>query len=308
MDERTALLELEALMERLKAELDAQIERVKAVETALKTERRWLEFEDAARSRLSAMLEDYGFLGHRLLDVMERALRATPLDEPWREAQSVLLARVAGDLRTVLMTAEKGYPLQALTLASSLLEHAHVAALVGADNETAKVWAGYTSTHKAFPGCKQRKMLTRALKAAPGIFPPDAIDDEVRRLESISRRFGAGKHGLPSLQRATYIVNEEGKRTIQTGPSQDAFAGAIVGHFAMDYAIEVAHSATILHMRRNLGPGLAQPIARDISLPLMQALVSIGDELQRLWQRFQDESSVARMRSGVQEESSPSAA
>ncbi len=114
------------------------------------------------------MLEDYGFLGHQLLDIMGRVLAATVLDEAWREAESILLARVVCDLRTVLMVAEVGYPLQALTLASSLIEHAHVLAILGTDNDLAKKWAEYDNDYRPFPGYKQRKLFTEALRAPGG--------------------------------------------------------------------------------------------------------------------------------------------
>ncbi len=73
----------------------------------------------------------------------------------------------------------------------------------------------------------------------------------------------------------------------------------------MEYAIEVAHSVTILHMGRNFRPELAQPIPRDVAVPLFQQLVTAGEELQRLWQRSRAEEARAKELAGIKDELQP---
>jgi hypothetical protein len=239
--------------------------------------RHWSALERSAHLRQSPILRDYTVLGQRLIHVLDRALPATLLDTASSEAQSVLLARVACDLRTVLTTAESGYPLQALTLASSLFEHAHVATAVGTNDEMALRWRTWDNEWRAFPGQKTTDVLKRAVSQIPrNIIPADQIDAHVARLQTISTKFGGGKHGLPSLQRAAHIahVNPD---AIRLGPWPDA-AAAIVGRVAIAYAIEVAHTATIHYVGKRSSPELARP--------LLDELISIGDQLQSLDRRF----------------------
>jgi hypothetical protein len=115
------------------------------------------------------MLEDYELLGQHLIDVLDRAPSTTPLDAPWREARAILLARVECDLRTVLSSACDGYPLQALTLASSLFEHAQVAAFIGIDDERARNWQNWSNEWRSFPNMKQRELNRRGNGSIRGL-------------------------------------------------------------------------------------------------------------------------------------------
>jgi hypothetical protein len=176
------------------------------------------------------MLEDYELLGQHLIDVLDRAPSTTPLDAPWREARAILLARVECDLRTVLSSACDGYPLQALTLASSLFEHAQVAAFIGIDDERARNWQNWSNEWRSFPNMKQRELIEEAMARYADFWQGD-IQGEVDRLQGISRRFGAGKHGLQTLQRAVHTTTTPPGLIIRLGPSDQA-PGWVVGRFA----------------------------------------------------------------------------
>lgn len=212
------------------------------------TPRNWDALEIAAALRLVPQLQDELTLGQRMVDVLDRALRVASMTSPARHVQGILLARIVGDLRVVIVTSRIGHMAQALTQASALHEQAQVAQYVGDDDARAKGWDEWTNEWRAYPGRKGEPTVgavTSMNESVGGAMSPHDVEGEVARRTWISKRFGALKHGLPWLLRAFYArLTAGGQPTVHVGPWDDIVAPP-AARSAIRYAIESAGMATM---------------------------------------------------------------
>ena len=74
---------------------------------------------------------------------------------PSRAVTTMLLVRLANDLRGAALLALRGYPLQAATLVGSMFEAAYTAAYIGGDDTLAQEWINHVDPTTCFRGIGQ---------------------------------------------------------------------------------------------------------------------------------------------------------
>ena len=132
---------------------------------------------------------------------------------------SLLLARLSNDLRCLLLVAERGYPLQALTLAASIYEIGITIASIGGDNVQAQKWFEHDKPERPF--LKNLHKATREVFKNCGIpeFEVQAQGDY-----RVYQQFCMGKHGNPLLQSGHGIVPAGKDVNVRSGPDTSELA------------------------------------------------------------------------------------
>ncbi len=168
-----------------------------------------------------------------------------------------LLIRIANDLRGTVILAERGYPLQALTLAASVYEAAMQVAYIGSDEKIAREWVDHDKPDAFF---KKIEQLTTEVFRKLGI--PDA-DAQAKRDYRVYQQFCMAKHLNPLLQKH-YSFQKIGEWVVAlNGPdwSDLSIKGA---WFALDYSerfVYIALAAFInSHVPSQRQVGLAEQI------------------------------------------------
>lgn len=86
-----------------------------------------------------------------LMQVEIESISEHPTGGPTAKVGTILLSRLANDLRVCSITASVGYGLQALGLAASLLEILGALAYVGVDDSRAEAWARHADRRSTYP-------------------------------------------------------------------------------------------------------------------------------------------------------------
>lgn len=116
--------------------------------------------------------------------------------EPYQQAQSHLLGRVADDIRCSVLMALNGYTLAMMTVASSIYELGYVAAYICNSNTRATEWLEWKALENGpWP---RSKYVTGALQNA---LEPDH-NREFRDEDKYYKTLCWAKHGNPRLQQA----------------------------------------------------------------------------------------------------------
>lgn len=151
---------------------------------------------------------------------------------PSADARSVatkLLFRMYDDLRCLVLLAERGYPLQAASIAASVYETGFSLALVCADFELARKWAMHDGPTRSWHPVKDL-----AHKARIFMNDPNAEETAARDYKNY-RQLCMGKHANPLLQLQLGHVIEDRTVTFTPGPDTSE-AGIRGGMFALEHA------------------------------------------------------------------------
>src|SRR6266496_5533198 len=133
---------------------------------------------------------------HATVRAVVTMVAATPASDGVRArtVQSRLLVRLSNDLRTVELLCVRGYILQAMTVAASIHELAHVVAFIGEDDARALRWEKHDEMQHTYPSLRQRAKTVRGSLVALG-FEGDELENEFRNQEDSYSLFCAAKHG-----------------------------------------------------------------------------------------------------------------
>jgi hypothetical protein len=171
------------------------------------------EAERDTRALLAPEIADYSDLTKRVLqlawDVLSdiQGVIQPPLAA---SAVALLCVRLVNDLRSVMMLAQDGYVVQALTLDASMCELAHVAGFIGDNEERADHWMEYDSP-KPFVAAYDAILAT-----VRAIGLPDSKARE--EYENNYKQLCMPKHGNPLIFRSLGIEIVEKKLKMYHGP------------------------------------------------------------------------------------------
>ena len=150
---------------------------------------------------------------------------------------SQLLIRLANDLRCMGLLAERGYPLQVWTIASSIYEIGITIASIGGDDELAQKWIDHDKPDQAF----LRKLKTATKEALKKC----GVDNPAKQAEADYRVYQwlcMGKHGNPLLQKEHGLIQQGRDISLQNGPDTSKTAVGSLW-YAMDHAARYTYVA-----------------------------------------------------------------
>jgi len=173
--------------------------------------------------------------GYNLVGIVGSKVPASPMDMTLLPlvVTSNLLVRLANDLRCMADLAQKGYPLQALTLASSIYEVAFTIAFIGTDQKLAQEWADHEDPTRSFRPAFE---LTKGGLEKLGV---GDLDNQANRDYKVYRQFCWGKHSNPLLQ-SRFGFEKIGRGVAVTNaPDTSEFSIKTIW-FLIDYSIRFA--------------------------------------------------------------------
>ena len=147
---------------------------------------------------------------------------------------SQLLMRLVNDLRCVSLLAERGYHLQAWTIASCVYEVGIIVAYIGKDEDRAKKWIDHDKPDQPFLNLRT---------ATREVFKAFGISDAENQAESDYRVYQwlcMGKHANPLLQKEYGLIQQGQSVRLQNGPEETAVDSL---WYAMDHAARYAYVA-----------------------------------------------------------------
>ncbi len=160
---------------------------------------------------------------------------------------SLLIVRLANDLRCLGLLAERGYALQALTIASSIYEIGITIAYIGGDNGIAGKWLDHN---------KHDRMPFNLKAATKEVFRKCAVPDPDRQAESdyyVYQQFCMAKHGNPMLQTAHGLIPRGEDLVLQNGPDLSEMAINNLW-YAMDHAVRFVYVALAIFASNHVPP------------------------------------------------------
>jgi hypothetical protein len=207
--------------------------------------------EKKAANELLLKLKDHLELTREFMNLIGESvisLGMRPIDECTQsvEVTSRLLIRLANDLRCLGLLAERGYPLQAWTIASSIYEVGITIASIGGDDELAQKWNDHEKPDQAF--LRNLKAATKeALKRC-------GVDEPEKQAEADYRVYQwlcMGKHANPLLQKGHGLIQQGEDVSLQNGPdTSETAVGSL--WYAMDHATRYAYVAVAAFARSHL--------------------------------------------------------
>lgn len=167
--------------------------------------------ESQAAKVLSADLQDYLDAAGRAHDdiaaILEEEQTLAESPNLPRSVSVLLLNRISNDLRSCVLLSERGYALQASSLAASVVEFAEAIMVIGDDSSLAQKWMDHETLTESFPTrCtwqqlqKETGLRTKhhvALSRAR--VPHSDLDSLAEQLGGIYSQLCAAKHGNPNV-------------------------------------------------------------------------------------------------------------
>jgi hypothetical protein len=230
--------------------------------------------ERSVRRKLKPFLAEYANLVAFIYDFVVHAAKVYAANEKVQQAvanlQLLLLTRLQADLRVCQRAACDGYPLQALTVASSIHEVSYGLIYLGRLNERAREWVEHTITRKQYPESGHRS----AIESAATYFP--LTQAQIEQEYGIYTQLCWGKHGNPILQREYGVIDKGLVVEIQQQPY---FADRTVkyGRYALLHSSRAVGAALVVFTQLHL-----ETVA---DARLVNELGAIGPELNRLGTR-----------------------
>jgi hypothetical protein len=192
--------------------------------------------ERQAVDSLDPELHRHAGLALRAFDAIGLAFeRAAPEARQSRVVTTILLTRLANDLRCVALLALRGYPLQAATLVASMFEGAYAVAYIGGNDTRAQEWLNHDDPTTL---CRPVRRLVLDVLAAVPI--PDAEREAAAQRKY--RDYGQlclPKHLNPLLQRQHGLRREGADIALMVGPTTEPDA-IRVAWFALEQAAGLA--------------------------------------------------------------------
>jgi hypothetical protein len=206
---------------------------------------------DAAKT-LEPELHDHIELSARSYDFVSEVLTRAPEGPLSQISQSrkvvtVLLLRIASDLRCIGLVALRGYPEQACVLAASVYEAAFTVMVVGSDDVIAQGWVDYDDPNRQFRPILE---LTREGLRRVGADPVQ----HAQRWYTVYRQLCLPKHLNPVLQRLRGLKLGGSTVTVQVGPDAGE-DGVRLSWFALEKAAGLAIQASAVFAGHHLAPG-----------------------------------------------------
>jgi len=226
--------------------------------------------ERKVRRQLKPFLKEYERLIALVYDYIPAAASVYargPVQKPVGNLQLILLTRLQADLRVCQRSACDGYPLQALTIASSIHEISYGLIYLGDSNERAKQWTEHSNERRQYPESGHKS----AIDSAKSYFP--LTKAELGQEYGIYMQLCWGKHGNPILQREYGVIDRGDVAEVQQQPY---FSDRTVkyGRYAMLHAARAVGAAVVVFTQVHL-EGAAP-------LGLVNHLAMIGPELNRI--------------------------
>ena len=237
-------------------------------------------------SHLSLVQEGHNLIGFSIIAVPEGPILDLPLS---LKVSTNLLVRISNDLRGAAILAERGYPLQALTLAASIYEATMQVAYLGNDEKIAQEWVDHDKPDIFFRKIEQ---LTKEVFKKLRIPDPDG---QAKRDYRVYQQFCMAKHLNPLLQQH-YGFQRRGQLVVaQNGPdwSDLSIKGA---WFALDYSERFVYIALATFVSSHVPSEKQADLAEQINLfaakrkELNQAAQKKwgpGDAFQGKWRSFE---------------------
>jgi len=190
---------------------------------------------ELTRNFMNLIGETVTSLGMRRIEECSQSFQVT----------SLLLIRLANDLRCMALLAERGYPLQALTISSSIYEVGITIARIGADDGLAQKWIDHDRPDQAFLNLKT---------ATKEVFRQCGIPDPEKQAEldyRVYQQFCMAKHGNPLLQTAHGLIQQGRDVSLQNGPDTSEIA-VNNSWYAMDHATRFVYVALAIFASNHL--------------------------------------------------------
>jgi len=183
------------------------------------------EVERDVRDRLRGALKPHFAVIDQVFNSVNRAFAAAPeipftQASPSRKVTTVLMVRLSNDLRSIVLLAERGYPLQAASLVPPLYEVVHGIAYIGQDDERAKLWINHTDPMHSFQSAWA--LTEEVVKTLDGVSDPSGL---IARAYKVYQRFCQAKHANPLLQQHYGHYATDEAVMVMNGP--DGSDGAI---------------------------------------------------------------------------------
>ncbi len=200
------------------------------------------EAEEKTKYLLSqGELRSHLALVHRAMNLVGTAIavssdRTTGILCESFKVTTLLLVRLTNDLRCLTLIAERGYPLQALTIASSIYEVGITVGYIGDDENFAKKWIEHDDPERPFVNLKH---ATKDVLKKCGI--PDA-EVQAETDYRVYRQFCMGKHANPLLQSGHGIIPEGQDFRLRNGPDSSDLAINNLW-YALDHALRYVYVA-----------------------------------------------------------------
>ena len=146
-----------------------------------------------------------------------------------------ILNRLATELRTIEWCALSSYQLQAMSLASNVVEHAHVLGYVGRSEARAKEWLEHAEYERSYPG-SVKKAIRGSLEEQGR--PADDLEMEWRAYEALCM----AKHGNPQALKNYGVEADETRLILHYGPFVNVTT-AVQGQFALYQSVRAVAMA-----------------------------------------------------------------
>ncbi len=219
------------------------------------------EREKEAMQALAAELRDHSKLADSAINLCGSSRGAMPPRRASEISKSckvamALLVRLSNDLRAVRILADKGYALQAVSLAASIYEVAYTVAYIGSDENLAEEWIAHDEPTKPFRVVRLLTEQGLTKLSHPNVKQQTGIEYRVYR------QLCQAKHANPVLQRfhGIRVRHEEKEFVLFNGPdtSENAIQAAwfALEHAAALVAIVATSSFISCHVPPNKRPEL----------------------------------------------------
>ena len=146
-----------------------------------------------------------------------------------------ILNRLATELRTIEWCAASSYQLQAMSLASNVVEHAHVLGYIGRSESRAKEWTEHGDFERSYPG-SVKKAIRGSLEEQGR--PADDLQAEWRAYGALC----LAKHGNPQALKNYGVEADDTRLILHYGPFVNV-ATAVQGQFALYQSVRAAAMA-----------------------------------------------------------------
>lgn len=227
-----------------------------------------------------------GEIGRHVLSVMEtvvlveqsfKILGAVKVAETTLSGKVVLnlLIRLGNDLRSIVVLAGIGMPMQAVSLAAGSFETAYALAYIAADDSRAQAWVDHDDPTKPF--LPVRKLVAEVMVHLFGEANEERVEHHYRHY----RQLCLAKHGNPLLARQHGATFDGEGIVLALGPNTSD-----VGVRALQFALEhsLGHSLLALGVLANVDPllGANADFAREVER-LNQIWSDLHQEALRRW-------------------------
>ena len=170
---------------------------------------------------------------------------------------TVLMARLANDIRSASLLALKGYAVQAASLIATVYELTYTIAFIGSNDEVAKEWVKHNDVTRPF-----RKVLTLTKTGLKNLSVPDP-KRQVGIEYGIYQQLCLPKHANPLFQKYHSIRVEGAKAVVVMGP--DTSEAAIRDSwFALQHAARLAYLALRSIAENHIPPAVQGDLWKQI--------------------------------------------